>query len=133
MTITEGAYSHTEGQYTVVLNIGEHAQGINNMSYTGSDDKDITLHTIGNGKDVDNRSNAIQVMRNGDTYITGIGGFDGTNYKNANTIQTEIKKISDLKSQIILMSMDNLKLFKTVQYLSEQGENLKQSLHGTEK
>ena len=117
ITYSEG--SHAEGYGTITKNRYEHANGYYNNSFEGDSKEGIIAFSIGNGEGPNERSNAVQVMRNGDIYITDIGGFDGTNYKNANTIQTEIKKISDLKSQITLMSLDNLRLFKTVQYLSE--------------
>lgn len=84
--------SHTEGQGTIAENCYEHAQGAFNISNNGDDDGMRTLFSIGNGLSYDKRSNAVEVMQNGDMYIVGIGGFDGKNYKEAKTLQESIGK-----------------------------------------
>lgn len=88
--------SHTEGLGTYASNNGEHAEGTNNLSYCGLTDKDITIHTVGNGRCAKNKSNAFQIMQNGDAYMIGIGGFDGTNYQEAMTVQQVIEKQAKL-------------------------------------
>lgn len=81
------AASHTEGAYTLVSNTYEHAQGNYNKSNTGDTDDKKTRHSIGIGTSKDDRKNAQEVMTNGDHYIIGIGGYDGTNPEAAQTLQ----------------------------------------------
>lgn len=84
--------SHAEGHGTIAENCYEHAQGSFNVSNNGVDDDKCTLFSIGIGLSDDKRSNAVEVMQNGDMYIVGIGGFDGKNYKEAKTLQESIGK-----------------------------------------
>lgn len=90
-----GDYSHTEGVGTKTLNEGEHAEGRYNLSNTGSTDEQKTIHSIGIGTNQSdsNRKNAVEVMKNGDVYIKGIGSYDGTNYSSASTLQSVIGNI----------------------------------------
>ena len=74
----EGDYSHTEGLYTITTNNAEHAEGKNNVSNVG------TISSIGIGSDEHNRKNAFEVMENGDTFIYGVGDYDGTNITSTN-------------------------------------------------
>ena len=95
-----GMYSHTEGILTQAFNEGEHANGLYNLSNVNvsmeNDTSTSTLFTIGCGDiyETDSshwleRKNAVEVMRNGAVYITGIGGYNGTNpgYGNSSTLQ----------------------------------------------
>lgn len=84
--------SHAEGHGTIAENCYEHAQGSFNVSNNGVDDDKCTLFSIGIGLSDDKRSNAVEVMQNGDMYVVGIGGFDGKNYKEAKTLQESIGK-----------------------------------------
>lgn len=52
-------------------------------------------------------------MQNGDTYITGIGGFDGANSHKAKSVQAAFKDMSDT---IIAMS----KAMKEMQAIIEK-------------
>ena len=93
-SIASGDYSHTEGLETETLNRNEHAEGVLNLSNKNSDeygDPLNTLHSIGNGytKRVGSnyipfRRNAFEVMQNGDTFIYGVGDYDGTNITSTN-------------------------------------------------
>ena len=86
-TIAKGDFSHTEGEGTQTNNKSEHAQGIYNISNTGLDiDMRTTLYSIGVGDSIERR-NAHEVMNNGDTFIVGIGEYDGTNPYEAQTLQ----------------------------------------------
>ena len=38
-----------------------------------------TVHSIGIGTSASARKNAFEVMRNGDAYLIGVDGYDGTN------------------------------------------------------
>ena len=64
-TTASGNYSHAEGLGTITTNISEHASGKYNQSNTNQ------IFSIGVGTDNDNRRNAIMVMQNGDTSISG--------------------------------------------------------------
>jgi len=81
-----GAASHTEGFFVIANNLAEHAQGGYNKSNSGETPADKTLHSIGIGTGEDARKNAVEVMKNGDVYINGVGSYDGTNYADAQTL-----------------------------------------------
>lgn len=76
---TKGQSSHAEGQNTIAINTAEHAEGEYNKSNTG------TRSSIGIGTADNNRKNAFEVMDNGDTFIYGVGEYDGTNINTKNT------------------------------------------------
>lgn len=96
MTEAAGLASHAEGDTTYTQNIGEHAQGRGNKSHKDSDgfgSEGNTIHSIGigsNNQDLTTFKNAVEVMQNGDVYIIGIGGYDGTNIDEAQTVQEVI-------------------------------------------
>lgn len=98
-TTASGAGSHSEGIYTIANNASEHAQGNYNKSNTGSTEDLKTIHSIGVGTE-EKRMNAQEVMRNGDHYVLGIGGYDGTNPESAQTLQEVIKGITDGMGEI---------------------------------
>lgn len=89
-TTANAHISHTEGWYTVTSNQYEHAQGLWNVSNTGDTDAYKTIHSIGIGEN-NNRKNAQEVMVNGDHYIIGVGGYDGTNPSEAQTLQQVVQ------------------------------------------
>lgn len=100
-TETIGQASHAEGYYTTAGGIAEHAEGLWNVSNTGSTLAEKTIHSIGIGSS-SNRKNAFEVMQNGDTYVYGFGGYDGTNPTQAtpiNTILSGVTKIVVLTQQ----------------------------------
>ena len=105
-TIANGDYSHAEGEETVAQNRAEHAQGYfnkSNVKTNGTDEENdagSTLFSIGNGSD-NNRQNAFEVMRNGDVYIQGAGGYAGKNPTAATSLQT-------LLASFITNSVNNL-------------------------
>jgi hypothetical protein len=76
-----GTGAHTEGIFTIANNEAEHAEGKFNKSNSGSELSEKTQHTIGIGSSEENRLNAFEVMQNGDAYLIGAGGYDGTNPK----------------------------------------------------
>ena len=64
--------SHSEGVGTITNNIGESAVGTFNVSNSYEDDTDLNYAThfsIGIGTSGDNRKNAFEVKKNGDTYL----------------------------------------------------------------
>ena len=96
-TVALGDYSHVEGSSTLAQNAHEHAQGrynVSNQTNTTFGDAGNTIHSIGIGTGTSARKNAVEVMQNGDTYIYGIGSYDGTNYVNAETLQDVIQNSS---------------------------------------
>ena len=104
-TITDSSYSHAEGSYTKTINQYEHAQGRYNKSHKTNNtfgNAGNTLNTIGIGTSENNRKNAVEVMQNGDVYITGIGNYDGSNYIDASTLQEVINNGSDGATDLMM-------------------------------
>lgn len=83
-TWAKGNSSHAEGKGTITNNMGEHAEGQFNKSNrktTGTPDEQqagSTQSSIGIGT-ANDRKNAFEVMQNGDAYLHGVGGYNGTN------------------------------------------------------
>lgn len=80
-----GNYSHAEGN----LNVFHYASKTN---YSGN-----TLHAVGVGSAYyGHNKNGFEIMENGDTYVLGIGGYDGTNAaaSGVKTLQTVISEIT---------------------------------------
>jgi hypothetical protein len=76
--------------------MGEHAQGIANKSNSNTDKTIYTIDSIGiadNGGETLVRRNGTEVMNNGDVYIFGVGGYDGTNPFESKTVQQVLKEI----------------------------------------
>ena len=97
-TVANGVNSHTEGSGTQTTNNAEHAEGIYNKSnFTQNVPAGCTQSSIGIGTSNNARANAVEVMQNGDVYITGIGNYIGTN-PNTTGVQTLQGVISDLES-----------------------------------
>lgn len=88
-----GNHSHAEGYGTKTTNPNEHAQGIFNVSHEHSLADKATSFSIGIGSNEDSRKNGVEVMKNGDAYIIGIGGYDGINIESAKTVQTVISEL----------------------------------------
>ena len=80
----DGIISHAEGYGTRATNEAEHAEGKYNRSNTG------TRHSVGIGTSDTARKNAVEVMDDGDVFIYGIGGYDGTNPETARTLQETV-------------------------------------------
>ena len=116
-TTASGFASHAEGYQNVTYNRGEHAEGYLNISHTydagytdvSSFDK-ITIHSTGVGYEWTDGSdwfwqhqNGIEIMRNGDVYLYGVGGYDGVHIKNEDpsiNVQTLQDVISSLEARI---------------------------------
>lgn len=96
----KGDASHTEGVNTTTSNEGEHAEGRYNKSNQG------TIHSVGIGN-ADSLKNAEEIMDNGDQYLLGVGGYDGTNPDEASTLQdvvnakANVELISDAEFNLI--------------------------------
>ena len=102
-TTTQAPASHTEGDNTVANNASEHAEGRYNKSNMASEtfgNAGNTLHSVGIGNASGqipggNRKNAFEIMQNGDAYLLNVGGYDGKNITEANTIQDTINNKVD--------------------------------------
>ena len=99
MNNASGLASHAEGRHTIATNDYEHSEGKYNLSI-----KDKTIHTVGIGyttystdiqDDIVSRINAEEIHSNGDKYIYGIGGYDGTNSQTEGikTVQEVVKDV----------------------------------------
>lgn len=89
-TEAAGDYSHAEGHYTQTFSSGEHAEGYWNKSYDSKDNSVRVIHSVGIGSGENSRKNAHEIKFNGDHYVYGVGGFDGTNSADAQTLQEVI-------------------------------------------
>ena len=81
-TVAAGIAAHAEGQSTQTNNRGEHAGGYFNKSSKANNtfgNKGNTTFSHGIGTPEGTRKNAFEIMENGDIYIYGKGGYDGTN------------------------------------------------------
>ena len=77
-----GPGAHAEGVGTTAQNFGEHAEGCCNKSNKASStygNAGNTQHSVGIGTSDNDRKNAFEIMQNGNVYVKGIGGYDGTN------------------------------------------------------
>lgn len=89
---------------TVARNFAETALGMSNKSHKGDSADKQTLFSIGNGTQWFNdwgtakQKNAVEVMKNGDMYIEGVGGYDGIN--DGFTAQSVQDVISGLLSEV---------------------------------
>ena len=96
-THTIGAASHAEGIYTIANNRAEHAEGHYNKSNKASDTfggSGNTLHSVGIGAPNNDRKNAFEIMQNGEIYICGVGGYNGTNpTTKVNSLQKVLESI----------------------------------------
>lgn len=92
-TEAKGNRSFTQGEGTVANNIAEVAFGRYNNS------NDNTLFSIGFGKSHTSK-NAIEVTKDGDVYITGIGGYDSTNPTTAKSVQEVINELVNKLNEI---------------------------------
>lgn len=89
--IAYGDYSHIEGCENIATNNYEHAQGSFNISESG------TIHSIGIGTSSNNRMNAVQIQNDGNVYIYGLGGYNGTTSVNVSSLQDVFNNITDNK------------------------------------
>lgn len=101
-TKANGFCSHAEGFNTETNNDYEHASGAFNKSNEGSLSSEKTIFSVGIGENAITRKNAYEVMHNGDMYVLGVGGYDGTNPSTSTTLQKYINEstggISDAPS-----------------------------------
>ena len=91
-TNATGEAAHAEGDHTETFEEAEHAEGSYNKSYDSTTSSIRVIHSVGIGSP-NGRKNAHEIKFNGDHYVFGIGGFDGTNSDSAQTLQTVISNL----------------------------------------
>ena len=100
-TVATGQYSHAEGYYTIANNKGEHSEGIFNVSNTGQGTDKQTIHSVGIGTSNSDRKNAVEIMQNGDYYMLGVGGYQGTNTKTQDATVKTVREVINGKQDIL--------------------------------
>ena len=90
-----GNYSHAEGWNTQTFSVSEHAEGSYNKSYSSEDASVRVIHSVGIGSSEAARKNAHEIKFNGDHYVYGLGGYDGTNATDAQSLQEVINNKAD--------------------------------------
>ena len=84
-TKAKGSFSHAEGVNTEATGGYQHAEGSWNDPHTvlsGTAEQiaaGTALWMLGFGTSSSAKKNALETMRNGKTFVYGVGGFDGTN------------------------------------------------------
>ena len=100
----QGALSTVSGYATETTNFGETALGILNKSTRDKNNfttpevvssSTATLFSVGNGTDTDNRKNIIELKADGTVFISGVGGYDGTNPGDSKDISKELQSVHD--------------------------------------
>ena len=100
-TIASEEASHSEGYYTIANNKGEHSEGIFNVSNTGQGTDKQTIHSVGIGTSNSDRKNAVEIMQNGDYYMLGVGGYQGTNTKTQDATVKTVREVINGKQDIL--------------------------------
>ena len=126
-TTAGGRASHAEGDNTVTNNIGEHAEGRYNVSHfvvAEWGNAGNTIHSVGIGTEspdlhFENSKNAFEIMQNGDAYLIGVGGYDGTNPADATRLQDAIGGSGD--SGLIMIADDVIMTYDTTRVEFEAG------------
>ena len=93
------------GKFNHVSNDGELACGIFNKTTSSNNGNVLTRFSVGSGKDIDNRCNALEVALFKQTdqtykdklYINGIGGYNGSNIEDI-SVKSIQEVITDLSS-----------------------------------
>ena len=85
-----GSGSVAIGTSTETTISNEQAFGKYNLSNNSASDDAATAFTIGNGTSVGARSNSFEIKKNNDVYLYGVGGYNGTNAAQAQTLQDVI-------------------------------------------
>lgn len=111
---TDGKYSSNIamfGKYNNATNEGEFVCGVYNKSTRTADGDIQTIFSIGNGRNIDDSGNALEVtlFKQPDQtykdklYINGIGGYDGTNVTSTQSKSLQ-QVISDIETAVQLNS-----------------------------
>ena len=97
-SIASGKYAHAEGRYTTSQNNAEHACGNYNVSHKASStfgDSGNTSFSHGIGDSTTSR-NSVEIMENGNMYMKGIGGYDGTSISGKQDVATIINQKANI-------------------------------------
>ena len=124
-SIATGDASHAEGWSTQTINPGEHAEGKFNKSHYGQTTSSKTISSIGIGEDAQHRKNAVEIMQNGDAYLYGVGGYDGTNPTSASTVKQVIdgkQPTIDANHKLDYSLLDNTPTIPVAQVQSDWDE-----------
>ena len=96
MSVAAGQSSFALGHYAQTKNTAEVGAGQFNKSTKTNGtfgNAGNTAFSVGIGTSHAARKNAIEIMQNGDLYVTGVGSYDGTNYSSASTLQSVLSNI----------------------------------------
>ncbi len=119
VTVAQSFCSHAEGSNTFTQNRSEHAEGNFNVSNKSQDNYGScgnTQHSVGIGTSKTKRKNAFEIMQNGDTYVLGVGGYDGTNYNTSYDIATYLPNMINITYSVLKGLRDGGKLVPGQQY-----------------
>lgn len=101
-TVASGNSAHSEGWGTTAQNWAEHSEGKYNTSHKASDtygNAGNTTHSVGIGIASSSRKNAFEIMQNGDMYVLGVGGYQGTDThvqdSNIDTLQSYLSGMAN--------------------------------------
>ena len=109
-----GIASHAEGYRTIAKYLGEHAEGtFNTTTILGAKRQ---RHSVGIGTSESDRKNAFTIFENGDTYLYGVGGYNGKNPKSASTLQQCINKMQEITWSALKSLRDSSGLTPGMQY-----------------
>lgn len=141
-TIATGNCAHAEGLSTFTQNEAEHAEGRYNVSHKASNvfgDAGNTQHSIGIGKSMTAEGprykNAVEIMQNGDAYFLGVGGYDGTNPTNSNSLREVLSSTIDAytKSEtdaLLADKQDTISDLTTIRTNAQAGKTASDNLGG---
>lgn len=90
----EAPYAFAAGKNNIIYNDGEVAFGTSNYSKKSTNSQEATQFSIGNGGE--NRSNALELKKNGDLYLQGLGDYYFTNNEpnvSAKSLQQTIREL----------------------------------------
>lgn len=108
---TRGVNVGNDNLHQVGIGVGldisqnEFVLGQFNIDYDIVDSSKKNFFTVGNGSEF-TKSNSLEQKVNGDLYVLGLGGFDGTN-SNVNTTKSLQAKITELENRIAQLEGGN--------------------------
>ena len=117
--VAEGDNSVAEGKGTKTNNEGEHAEGKFNYSYKANvgEEDFATRHSVGIGASDVDRKNAVEILANGEMFLHGAGGYDGTNMRQGSgadmKINPAVKSVQDILRNIPIKEQQYLRIDTT--------------------
>lgn len=114
MSVANAQTSFALGHYAQTKNLAETGLGrYNKSTYTSSTfgNAGNTAFSVGIGSSHSARKNAIEIMQNGDVYVSGVGSYDGTNYSSASTLQSVLSNIPDAVTESTVSGWGFTKIF----------------------